>query len=61
MSAESTVNATSRPEYWYLVPGVEKNDAEAGEVLDVPRHEGKAVFKGRGGYHAIRHLEWSPS
>jgi hypothetical protein len=37
-----------------LIPWVEENDAEAGEVLDVSRHEGKAVFKGRGGNHTIR-------
>ena len=30
------------------IPGVEKNDAEAGKVLHVPRHEGEAMFKGRG-------------
>ena len=60
-SAESTINAAPRREDSHLVPGVEENDAEAGEVLDVPRHEGKAVFKRRGGDHAIRHLEWRPS
>ena len=52
--AESTINLSPRPEDSHLVPGVEKNDAKAGEILDVPRHEGKGVFKGRGGNHTIR-------
>jgi hypothetical protein len=54
--AEGTIDASPRPEDSYLVPGVEENDAKAGEVLDVmgspeayPRHKGEAVFKGRGG------------
>jgi hypothetical protein len=47
--AESTINASPRYEDSHLVPGVEENDTKAGEVLDVSRHEGKAVFKGRGG------------
>ena len=45
----------------HRVPGVEKSDAETGKVLHVPPHEGKAVFKGRGGDHAIRRVERSPS
>src|SRR5208282_1584762 len=43
------------------VPGVEKNDAEAGKVLHVARHESKVVFKGRGSDHTIRHVERSTS
>ena len=43
--AEGTINAARQPENSHLVPGVEKNDAEAGEVLDVSRHEGKATFE----------------
>jgi hypothetical protein len=41
--AGSTIDAAPRPEGSHLVPGVEKNDAEAGEVLDVPRHESVAT------------------
>jgi len=47
--AGSTIDAAPRPEGSHLVPGVEKNDAEAGEVLDVSRHEDKAVLNGSGG------------
>jgi len=47
-------NASPLHEDSHLVPGVEENDAKAGEIFDVPRHEGKAVFKGRGSDHAIR-------
>ena len=54
VSAERTINASPQPEDSRLVPGVEKNDAEAGEVLDVPRHEGKAVLKRGRGNHTIR-------
>ena len=54
--AESTINAAPRREDSHLVPGLEKDDAEAGEVLDVPRHEGEAVFKGRGGDDGVHHL-----
>ena len=51
--AESTINASPQPEDSHLVPGVEKIDAEAGEVLDDLRHDGKAVLKGRGGRRAV--------
>ena len=44
----------------HRVPGVEKNDAEAGKVLHVPGHEGKVVFKGRGGDHSIRGAKRTP-
>ena len=54
-SAESTIDAAPQPEDSHLVPGVEENAAEAGEVLDVPRHEGKALFKCRGGFLAMIH------
>jgi len=37
--------ATPPSEDSHLVPGVEGTDAEAGEVLDVPRHEGKTVSR----------------
>ena len=35
----------------------EKNNAKGGKVLDVPRHEGKVVLKGRGCDHAIGGIE----
>ena len=55
--AESTINAAPQPDDSHLVPGVEKNDAEAGEVLDVPRHKGEGMFKGRGGDDGVHHLD----
>ena len=42
------------------LPRVEKNDTEAGEVLNVPRYEGKAVFKGSGSNDAVHHRQREP-
>ena len=54
---EGTMKAAPTRKDSHRVPGVEKNDAEAGKVLDVARHKGKVVFKGRGSDHTIRHVE----
>jgi len=42
------------------IPGIEKNDAEAGKVLYVARHESEVVFKGGGGNHSVGGAEGSP-
>ena len=39
------------------IPGVEKNDPEAGKVLHVARHEGKVVLKGCSGDNGVHNLK----
>jgi hypothetical protein len=55
-SAESAKNASPWHEDSRLFPGIEKIDAENSKVLHVPRHKGKAVFKGRGGDDGVHHV-----